>query len=123
MLMVLVSYLQWWYTKGWSELIARSARGLRGIVRQFSVPILIRTLFSPWKRIITYGQKGLPEILKALVDNLISRLVGFVVRVLALIAAVVSLTIVGVVSAVLIVAWPIIPLLSLSLIAIGVLQW
>lgn len=77
----------------------------------FSVPSLMRTLFAPWKRIVTNPGAGLNAHLSAIGDNLVSRAIGFTVRVFVLIAALVSIVIIVAVGVVQIVLWPLVPLL------------
>jgi len=51
----------------------------------FSMPLLLRTLFAPWKKdVIPTTGMPLQEKLNALGLNLVSVLVGFVVRVMVL---------------------------------------
>ena len=102
--------------------MARQLEWLSGLTERFSVGILLGTLFSPWKRIISYGDKSIAEQMRALVDNGVSRLVGFTVRVIVLLAAFVVLTSGLVFSVALVVFWPFVPLASLALIVFGVVS-
>lgn len=57
----------------------------RALARYFSVSIMLRTLFSHWhKDAVSYKQGTISGIALAFAWNMISRLVGFVVRMLAL---------------------------------------
>lgn len=87
----------------------------------FSVSILLRTLFSPWRRIITFPGASLQDHLRAFGDNLISRFVGFIVRVSVLIAAGVTLALLVLLCFVEIVIWPLVPLGALALIVKGII--
>ena len=60
---------------------------LWSILNNFSVIQLTRTLFAPWRRIITYPGASIDEKFKAWGDNVFSRMIGFVVRLGVLIAA------------------------------------
>jgi hypothetical protein len=107
--MLAVALFTWWYGKGWSAAARNIENMLVGISRMFSVPILIRTLFAPWKRIITYPGAGLDAKMRAFGDNIVSRVIGFLVRFIVLLTAMVvsGLTLVfGVISVVL---WPLLP--------------
>lgn len=88
----------------------------------FSVPILLRTLLAPWRRIITYPGASLEARLRAAGDNSISRLVGFTVRTTVLIAAGVMLVLTATVSLMFIVAWPLVPLAIPVLIVLAVVS-
>ena len=70
----------------------------------------MRTLFAPWRRIITYPGAGLEAHVRAATDNLVSRMVGFMVRLMVLFAAAVILFFVAVVSFAVLVIWPLLPL-------------
>ena len=118
--MVLMSYLSWWYGRGWRE----SARGLQSrlhrIYLDFSVPLLAVTLFAPWRRIVSGSGGSLEQRLRAMVDNLVSRVVGFVVRLLALVAALVLIGLGAIFGAVALVLWPIVPPAAIILIVVGI---
>ncbi len=117
--MLLVAFIQWWYGPGWRDAGARLASRLRQTVLTFSVPILLSTMFAPWRRIITYPGASLQDHMRAVLDNLISRVVGFMVRLFALIAAVALLVIYTVLGGLFLIAWPILPLLGPALIVGG----
>jgi hypothetical protein len=94
---------------------------MRDTYLQFSVPILLRTLFAPWRRIVTPPGGSLQNKMKAMVDNAVSRVVGFAVRLIALIAAAVILLFYIVFGGVLLLLWPALPLLGPALIVGGLL--
>jgi len=119
--MLIVSFFTWWYSRGWlNELHGLSAR-LTKVANIFSVPILLRTMFNPWKQITTtsFKDSSLDEKIKALVDNIFSRIVGFFVRLIALFLAFISILITGVYSILRIILWPAIPLLPFIFTFIG----
>ncbi|HSX44714.1 MAG TPA: hypothetical protein VLF39_01200 [Candidatus Saccharimonadales bacterium] len=106
---MLFELVTWWYGKGWLDTLNRIKRQIQGIWRMFSILILLKTLFDPWKRIISPPGKSLDAMWRALVDNLISRLIGFVVRVLVIIAAFVVTTMAAIVGAVMAIGWVLLP--------------
>lgn len=108
--MLALEFFSWWYSQGWA-LLARNIR--RRIIRTshlFSLPILIRTLFAPWKRIITDPGSGLEAHVRAATDNIVSRFIGFSVRILVLFTAGVILLFVCLSAIIELVIWPVIPL-------------
>jgi hypothetical protein len=108
--MVMLDFLQWWYEQGWQQTFQNFVARLRRTAWYFSAPLLLRTMFAPWRRIVTPPGRGFDAQLRALGDNLFSRCIGFVVRLFVLIAAAVSLIVVGVVSLLELALWPLAPL-------------
>lgn len=119
--MLFTAFFSWWYGAGWKLLAKNVQRRLDRTLASFSVPTLARTLFAPWKRIVTAPGAGIAEHLRAMGDNLISRLVGFTVRLTVLLAASVSLGIMAVVGLIQIIIWPLVPLLVVFCLVRGVL--
>lgn len=52
----------------------------RALLQFFSVPFMVRTLFSHWHRDIVPYRGGLSDIFLAIAWNLISRTIGFLIR-------------------------------------------
>lgn len=108
--MLALEFLTWWYSRGWLLMARNGQRRLVRTSHLFSLPILIRTLFAPWRRIMTYPGAGMQAHIRAATDNLVSRVVGFVVRILVLIAAGLILSCMLVLAVVELIVWPLIPL-------------
>ena len=121
MFMLLGSFFSWWYGKGWAQVLKSFTSRLAGVAEAFSVVQLSRTLFSPWRRIISYPDAGLAEKFRAWIDNLISRVVGFVVRVLVLLAALVVFILVAIVMTIETVLWPLLPPAIIGCLVAGLL--
>lgn len=119
MFMLVLSFFSWWYGRGWREVVASFSSRLRGVANTFSVSQLLRTLFAPWRRIMTYPGASLAERFRAWGDNIFSRAVGFVVRLLVLFAALLLAIVVAVFSLVEIVLWPVLPIAVPVLIIVG----
>ncbi len=117
-----ISYLlSWWYARGWSWIINQIADRLYGIGQTFSVGILLRTLFSPWKQV--YTKITFRNFIQAKIDNLVSRVVGFVVRFALLVGALISAVFVLTFGLLLIILWPFIPILIIILPIYGLRGW
>jgi hypothetical protein len=108
--MLALEFFSWWYSQGWVQLLHNVHRRMVRTSHLFSLPVLIRTLFAPWKRIITDPGAGLEAHVRAATDNLVSRLIGFCVRLMVLFTAGVILFFVGILAVVEIILWPLIPL-------------
>jgi len=119
--MLAISLVTWWYSKGWINTMTNLSSMVTGISRLFSVPILLRTLFAPWKRIISYPGSSLDAKMRAFADNMVSRAVGFVVRILVLLTALIVEALAGSIGIIWIILWPCIPLLGVLLLVKGIL--
>ena len=63
----------------------------RALLRFFSVPVMLKTLFSHWhKDRVSYRQGSIGGMVQALIWNVISRLMGMIVRLVVLSTWVVS---------------------------------
>ncbi|SRR5579885_3335314 len=114
--MLVLQMFVWWYGQGWKGAAKSIGRGMNGISRLFSIPILIRTLFAPWKRIISYPGASLDAKLRAYGDNVVSRAVGFTVRFLVLLTALATGTLVTAGGIIGCIVWPLVPPAAIALI-------
>jgi len=118
----LKDYLVWHY--------GRAVRDFFGVARDllwftyhfFSLPLLTRTLFSPFSRIHTRGFSILEvEVsLQNIALNFISRAVGFVLRVIVIAAGTASTIILASLLAIAFACWILLPVIIIFLFAIGV---
>lgn len=121
MVMLVASFFMWWYGRGWREVATSFGSRLHGVADAFSAGQLLRTLFAPWRRIITPPGAGLSAKLRAWGDNVVSRAVGFVVRLLVLIAAFVAVIFVGILTLIELIVWPLMPVAVPVLIVKGLI--
>lgn len=119
--MIALEFFSWWYGAGWAGTVAKSTKRLKAVGEAFSVDTLLSTLFAPWRRIITYAGAGLDAHMRAFVDNTVSRFIGFLIRLVALLAAFVMFIVVGTAAVVEIILWPLLPILMPTLIIWGLL--
>ena len=109
--MVMVfEFFVWWYGRGWLEALRRAQGWVTNVQMEFSAGVLLKTLFAPWKRIISPGGRSIDEKFRAAVDNLISRVIGFFVRLLTLLVAIILIILAAAAGILFVVAWPLIPL-------------
>ncbi len=121
MAMLIMSFFSWWYGAGWKMVFKSFGPRITAVSTSFSVRQLSRTLFSPWRRLVTETGKSLDAKMKALGDNLVSRAVGFTVRVAVLFAAIICICVVAVLSIAEMIIWPLLPLAAPACIAAGIL--
>ena len=86
---------------------------MRNTADFFSIGLLLKTLFQPFRQ-ISANEKGdtggLEGALVAFFDRLLSRVIGFIVRVFVIVGGIVSLAFMVVVGLAISIVWPLIPL-------------
>ena len=87
----------------------------------FSIPLLLKTLFSPWHRYMTAYPTGIDPIgaLKVLFGNIMSRIIGFILRVVFILLGLVFEVLILAAGLVLFLVWALMPLLILYLLFLG----
>ncbi len=87
----------------------------------FSIGLLLRTMFSPWRQIIARPTNADPiqAKLSAVVDNIVSRCVGFSVRLFVIFAGIITIAFVVIVNLFIFILWPLLPLAPALLPIIG----
>lgn len=116
---MLIELLRWWYGPGWIQAFRRINTRTANVAHAFSAGTLLKTLFAPWKR-IQYSGKSFDAKIQALMDNIVSRTVGFTVRCGVLIAAIVMITGSVVLSTLIVIAWPLVPVFIVLCVIKGV---
>lgn len=103
--------LSWWYTTGWKLRALRLREKVASTMDYFSIDLLLRTLFSPFRQ-ISAGQVDGPLNVKmrAFFDRLISRMIGAMVRTFMIIIGVVGIFLHILMGSVTLLVWAFIPL-------------
>lgn len=109
--MFVVDLVQWWYARGWSTFFGDMKRMLKNTADTFSIGDLLKTLFAPYRQIDADGERG--PIFASLISKLISRLIGFFTRTILIISGLVLMLIEVLVMGLMMVVWPLVPLLPL----------
>ena len=123
MLMLMVGFLQWWYTRGWARFMEGFLNRLRGLTDFFSLGLLVKTFFSPFRQISAYGDDNasLQQQFAQFWDKMLSRIIGAVVRFLIIIGGIVTLFVVTTVGFVLTLAWPLMPLMPIAGVVLSIM--
>ena len=101
-----------------------SRDNLVAVYDYFSLDLLVRTLFSPFRQISAGKVRGpLGVQVRALLDNLISRSIGGVVRLIVLVIGSITLLLSCLVSGLVIVVWPFVPILPLIGVVLAIAGW
>lgn len=79
--MIVFDMLVWWYTTAWLNLLRDVERRTIGVFEAFSVSLLARTLFSPFRQIDAGSVRGPIGVqVRAWFDRTFSRFFGAIVR-------------------------------------------
>jgi hypothetical protein len=112
--MMFLALVSWWYGAGWARLAGRISRRMQGVLETFSVALLLRTLFDPFRQISAGQVKGsLDTQLRAMGDRAFSRVFGAVVRSLVILVGLLVTLLTGLVGVLQLIAWPFVPVLPL----------
>ena len=123
--MLLVTELfKWWYTAGLRQRLKKISVRLDGTIDYFSMDLLVKTLFAPFRQISAGKVDGSLEIkMRALIDRIFSRLIGAFVRSLLLVVGGVTIALQAVFALVMILVWllgPFMPAVGIVLMIVGV---
>jgi hypothetical protein len=79
---IFTDYIRWHYGQALHEYIRIIRTGRDFIIYFFSVPLLLKTLFSPFKRIEEKPMRGfnIEDWVGRIIINVISRVIGFFIR-------------------------------------------
>lgn len=79
--MIVIDMLVWWYTTAWFTELQKVQQRTMGILESFSVGLLARTLFAPFRQIDAGSVRGPINIrMRAWFDRTFSRFFGAIVR-------------------------------------------
>lgn len=103
----------WWYTTGFVWATNQIKTQLDVIGQTLAISILAKTLFAPWKQ-ITSNQYRI-NFLQKMIDNGVSRFIGFIVRISMLTIGGLWAIIVLILGLIWLVIWPLLPFALLIL--------
>lgn len=114
--------LRWWYGDGLRQRVQLIANRLDGTIDYFSVDLLLKTLFAPFRQISAGRVDGpLGVQLRAMIDKLFSRVIGALVRLMILIVGGVTIGLQVLLGLLVLVIWLIVPLLPIIGIGLAVM--
>ena len=109
-------YLIWWYGEGVVSAWRVAVAILYDVADFFSLPILVRTWFAPWKNdTIVVRNISLGDQWKIWQQNFISRFFGFVVRTIIILVTLFVLAAVTTLTSIVLGLWLTVPFLPLLL--------
>ncbi|MGK2896278.1 MAG: hypothetical protein ACSLEY_01585 [Candidatus Saccharimonadales bacterium] len=118
------AFLSWWYGDGWRQRARLIGERLIATLDYFSIDLLLKTLFAPFRQISAGKIRGSLDIqLRAFFDQLISRLIGGFVRLVLIVVGSVWLVITALIGGFILAIWGFLPLLPLVGIIVAILGW
>lgn len=122
--MFIVGMISWWYSDGWKQMILRRQESILDLYDKFSLGLLLKTLFAPWRQISAGSVRGSLSVqFRAFFDRLISRIIGGFIRTVTLIIGLLALVVSLILSLVRIVAWPLLPVAPIVLMIFAIVGW
>ena len=122
--MFLVGILSWWYTKGLIRRVQIIKTRLIMSSDMFSILLLLRTLFNPFRQISANDAAvSFADQIKAFFDKLLSRCIGFVVRLFMIFFGLIVLTIQFIFGLLVIIFWLIMPILPVAGMVMLIIGW
>lgn len=125
--MFVIGLMSWWYGRGWRGAAQRVGQRLANLEDYFSIDLLLKTFFAPFRQISAGGVRGpLGVQMRAFFDRLISRLIGAMIRLFTILIGLVALTIYAVGGLLILLLWafiPLFPIAGIVLFASGWIPW
>jgi len=109
-------WLSWQFFDIPKDILKAEKNFLRFGFFYFSIPLLLKTLFSPWRRYIWFYPRGfdIGKYLEVWVSNLISRIIGAILRIFLIISGLIYEILILFVGAIVFFGWLILPALLIA---------
>jgi len=116
------AYLIWHYTLALRQIVKIWTGFVWYLFNLFSIVLLLRTLFSPWKRMTEAvgGGGGLEKMAEAVVINILSRFVGLTIRIPIILVGCLSIVLSAVGLILVYLVWVLLPFILFTLLTLGV---
>lgn len=122
--MFILGLLSWWYGAGWRGRLVMLREKLASTIDFFSIDLLLRTFFAPFRQISAGRVDGPLTIqMRAFLDRLISRMIGAMIRLVMIIVGVLAIIFHTVIGIVWVVLWALVPLLPVAGILLAIIGW
>ncbi|HEU5187244.1 MAG TPA: hypothetical protein VFT87_01945 [Candidatus Saccharimonadales bacterium] len=108
-------FFAWWYGLGWMQLIRRVWGRVIKVLQFFSVGLMLGSLFAPFRQISagSAAPGSLNTQLRSWGDQLFSRVIGAMVRLILVIVGLFSALLMGLMGLLAIILWPFLPIAPL----------
>jgi hypothetical protein len=123
-MVMILELFSWWYTKGWGTLTRRVLARVDKILGTFSVGLLAKTLFAPFRQISAGNVQGpFNTQVRAFGDRLFSRVFGALVRGFFIVFGFSAALVVGTIGLVQLIVWPVVPFLPIVGAVLALIGW
>ena len=120
--MLFVSLFRWWYSDGLRQRAQMMSSRLDGIIDYFSIDLLAKTLFQPFRQDATGSVDGTLDMkLHAFADNMISRILGALIRTVILVFGMIAIAVYSIIVLVSLIVWVVLPLAPFASIVLAIL--
>ena len=111
-MLMLTSFLSWWYGEGWLIQINEVKNRLSRVNDRYSISLLLSTLFSPFRQISAGNVRGpLGVQLRAWLDRLVSRFIGAGIRSVLIFIGIIAAFLEVLVGVLRLALWPLMPVM------------
>ncbi len=119
---IVVDYIGWHYGAAFRSIVSIWTNLMWFAVHFFSIPMLLRTLFSPWRRVQEeyHVRNGLERFFEALVVNIMTRIVGALMRLVIILCGFIVLVVMFAGIVAFVIFWLIAPFVFAYLIFLGI---
>jgi hypothetical protein len=121
--MFFTGVVRWWYAAGWRERAGLVGERLARTLDFFSINLLLKTLFAPFRQISAANTTGPISVrMHAFFDKLISRFIGAFMRLILIFVGLITIVAQLLWGMIVLIVWiilPIIPVVGLILFSIG----
>lgn len=122
--MFIVGILTWWYSGGLIERFAKTRERVLSTIDYFSIDLLLKTLFAPFRQISAGKVNGSLDVRwHAFIDRLISRSIGAIVRSITIIVGIVGISITILLGFISVFLWLLVPLLPIAGVVMTIIGW
>lgn len=113
---IFFQYIVWQFLESPKNVLAGWKNFLKFGLNYFSLPLLFKTLFSPWRRYSwSYGRGfDIKRYLEVFFSNLISRILGAIVRIFLIISGILFEVFILFAGLIVFLAWLVLPFLLIS---------
>lgn len=121
-LSIVHNYLLWHYSRAFLEIFHVWFNFIWFVIHFFSIPQLMRSWLSPWKRITeSRGNKwNLEDLAGFIIIGLISRIIGFILRTSVIVIGLISLLFVILIGFSIYALWIALPLIIIAMAVFGI---